>query len=87
MVNTKQVSNICDLLIILDISPSKNISLPDSLLSRFDLIFVVLDQKDEEKDRIIANRVTKNHRYKNEFFDEMLLEMNETYDEPSLKDQ
>ena len=28
-----------------------------------DLIFIVLDAKDEKKDRIIAERVTKNHRY------------------------
>jgi DNA replicative helicase MCM subunit Mcm2 (Cdc46/Mcm family) len=34
-------------------------------MSRFDLIFVVLDEKDEKKDRKIATRVTNNHRYKN----------------------
>ena len=40
----------------------KNISLPDSLLSRFDLLFVMLDEKDPENDRKIAERVIMNHR-------------------------
>lgn len=48
-----------------DLPPTRNIGLPDSLLSRFDLIFVVLDEKDPEIDRQIAQRVTKNHRYMN----------------------
>eukprot|EP01017_Pseudomicrothorax_dubius_P028471 TRINITY_DN3384_c0_g1_i1.p1 TRINITY_DN3384_c0_g1~~TRINITY_DN3384_c0_g1_i1.p1 ORF type:complete len:845 (+),score=264.39 TRINITY_DN3384_c0_g1_i1:66-2600(+) len=46
-----------------DLPPTKNVGLPDSLLSRFDLIFVVLDQKDAERDRAIAERVTRNHRF------------------------
>ena len=41
----------------------KNIGLPDSLLSRFDLLFVMLDEKDPENDRKIAERVICNHRY------------------------
>lgn len=41
----------------------KNIGLPDSLLSRFDLLFVMLDEKDPENDRKIAERVIMNHRY------------------------
>lgn len=41
----------------------KNIGLPDSLLSRFDLLFVMLDEKDPENDRKIAERVITNHRY------------------------
>lgn len=41
----------------------KNIGLPDSLLSRFDLLFVMLDEKDPELDRKIAERVISNHRY------------------------
>ena len=42
---------------------AKNIGLPDSLLSRFDLLFVMLDEKDPELDRKIAERVITNHRY------------------------
>ena len=44
-----------------DISVGKNIYLPDSLLSRFDLIFVMLDSKDVEEDRRVAGQVIANH--------------------------
>lgn len=47
-----------------DQSPAKNIGLPDSLLSRFDLVFIVLDEKDSELDRLVAVKVTGNHQYK-----------------------
>ena len=44
-----------------DQSVASNVALPDSLLSRFDLLFVMLDEKDPENDRLIASKVIQNH--------------------------
>ncbi len=46
-----------------DISASRNIGFPDSLLSRFDLCFIVLDEHNAELDRKISERVIDNHMY------------------------
>lgn len=43
---------------------AKNIGLPDTLLSRFDLLFVVIDERDPQVDKKIAERVIRNHSYK-----------------------
>lgn len=37
--------------------------MPDSLLSRFDLLFIVTDDVSETRDRMIADHVLRMHRY------------------------
>lgn len=46
-------------------TPMDNIGLPDSLLSRFDLLFIVLDKMDPELDSNLAEHVLRSHLYRN----------------------
>ncbi|KAI1162431.1 MCM2/3/5 family-domain-containing protein [Nemania serpens] len=50
--------------------PHKNIALPDSLLSRFDLLFVVTDDIEDSRDRQISEHVLRMHRYRRPGTDE-----------------
>lgn len=45
-------------------SPMDNVGLPDSLISRFDLLFIVLDEHNPQVDAAIADHVLENHRWK-----------------------
>jgi len=46
-----------------ELSPHRNVALPDSLVSRFDLLFIVLDIPTAEVDRKISEKVIANHCY------------------------
>eukprot|EP00112_Aurelia_sp_Birch-Aquarium-sp1_P000473 Seg1044.9 transcript_id=Seg1044.9/GoldUCD/mRNA.D3Y31 product="Maternal DNA replication licensing factor mcm3" protein_id=Seg1044.9/GoldUCD/D3Y31 len=45
-------------------TPMDNIGMQDSLLSRFDLLFIVLDQMDPESDKKISDHVLRMHKYR-----------------------
>mmetsp|Transcript_30573 Transcript_30573/g.91671 ORF Transcript_30573/g.91671 Transcript_30573/m.91671 type:complete len:718 (-) Transcript_30573:746-2899(-) len=47
-----------------DRRPQENVGLPDSLLSRFDLLFIVLDNIDIDSDSHIAQHVLTSHQYR-----------------------
>ncbi|KAF2368460.1 MCM N-terminal domain [Trinorchestia longiramus] len=45
-------------------TPMENIGLQDSLLSRFDCLFIMLDTAEAASDRMIADHVVRMHRYR-----------------------
>jgi DNA replication licensing factor MCM3 len=47
-----------------DLSVMENVALPDSLLSRFDFLFIILDEIDPILDRKVAEHVLLNHLYR-----------------------
>jgi len=42
----------------------ENIGMQDSLLSRFDLLFIILDKHERDSDRKIADHVMRIHRFR-----------------------
>ncbi|KAK8881299.1 hypothetical protein M9Y10_004034 [Tritrichomonas musculus] len=45
-------------------SPMENVGLPDSLISRFDLLFIVLDLHNPQIDSRVADHVLRTHRWR-----------------------
>ncbi|XP_065313818.1 DNA replication licensing factor MCM3-like [Gordionus sp. m RMFG-2023] len=45
-------------------TPMENIGMQDSLLSRFDLVFILLDQADSEQDQRISDHIVRIHQYR-----------------------
>lgn len=46
-----------------NLKPHENINLPPALLSRFDLLFLLLDKSDEENDKRLAYHVASVHKH------------------------
>ncbi len=46
----------------LNVDLTKQIDMPTSLLSRFDIFFIIRDKPDEEKDKLLADKIIESHR-------------------------
>ncbi len=44
-------------------TPHENINLPYSLLSWFDLLFILIDEPNDNKDNLLADHITKLHQF------------------------
>lgn len=44
-----------------------NVAISPPIMSRFDLFFVILDQKDEIEDELIAKHIVNMHRERDQF--------------------
>ena len=64
-------------------SPMENLKFPESLLSRFDLIFIVLDSSTKEVDQKVCEHVLKMHRFTSAILQK---EMNDELDFFSVHD-
>src|SRR5690349_13474652 len=53
-------------------TPQDNVRLPESLLTRFDLIFITLDKSTIENDQLISNHVLKMHTLNQGYSEEEL---------------
>lgn len=47
-----------------------NVAISPPIMSRFDLFFVILDQKDEQEDLLIAEHIVNMHRQRENFVNE-----------------
>ena len=68
-----------------NLSPHENINLPAALLSRFDLIFLLLDKPNKERDYLLAKHVTYVHQFNKAYIEEEADKKVNLYDENFIR--